>query len=422
MATETKHVHTSEKQDQSKSQTSGILHTLQRDARPFQAFFTKVNNDWVMNFASGLSFSILTAIFPLVIAIVSIIGLIVGVLDPTARNQLILALSNLFPGTLSTNGQNVLAPAILSLSKNAGLLGIIAIVTSLFGGSRLFITLEGYFDIIYHTRPRKLIPQNIMAFAMMLVFLLLVPLMVFGGAAPAFVFSLLKMTPLILIPHIDLLVGLGGFLVGCLFAWIFFLVIYLVVPNQPISLRKSWLGALVATVLVQLYLTLFPFYVTHFLNNYTGSAGAAGFAVILLFFLYYFSVILLLGGEINAYFGEHIRATPASVPVMIHTLTSHLPTDEVAIQEQAAVGHKQEKPKEIRPKEEIQHLEALANAKTTEAMQRPVREPEPPVSEDEKKKQQKQARTRSRTFFLVEVATGTTLAFLLELFRQRQKR
>jgi YihY family inner membrane protein len=363
MAPEVPPASTTEKNKQKKSAPK-IVQKVAQKVQPLQAFFTKFNNDWVTTLAAGLAFSILTAIFPMVIAIVSLVGLVLGALDPAAKTQLLTTLSTLFPETLSANGQNVLAPVINSLSKDAGLLGIFAILTSVFGGSRLFITLEGYFDIIYHTRPRNFIPQNVMALAMMVVFLVLVPLMVFGGAVPALVLSLLKMTPLGSIPHLDLLFSLGGLLLGCLLAWALFLVIYMVVPNQPISLRKSWLGSLVAALLVQLYLTLFPFYVTHFLGTYTGSAGAAGFAVILVFFLYYFSIILLLGAEINAYFGEQIRATPASIPTMIHTLTSHLSTSETAVEQQAAIGHKDEKPKEILTKEEVEQLEEQASSKT----------------------------------------------------------
>ena len=70
---------------------------------------------------------------------------------------------------------------------------------------------------------------------------------------------------------------------------------------------------------------------THFLGNDTGQIG---FVVILLFFFYYFAVILLLGAEINVFFAEGIRATPDTLPAMVHQLTSHLPTSKKAIQEQ----------------------------------------------------------------------------------------
>jgi membrane protein len=62
------------------------------------------------------------------------------------------------------------------------------------------------------------------------------------------------------------------------------------------------------------------------------------------FFFYYFAVILLLGAEVNAFFAEDIRVTPDNVAAMIHGLTSHLPTNEQAMQQQASASHKDVEP------------------------------------------------------------------------------
>jgi len=98
---------------------------------------------------------------------------------------------------------------------------------------------------------------------------------------------------------------------------------YLVVPNQHISFRDSWFGALLAAVAVQAYLQLFPFYATHFLSGYTGTVG---FAIIFVFFFYFFGVILLGGAEINAFYAQGKRALPDNQAVMVHDLTNHTPT------------------------------------------------------------------------------------------------
>src|SRR5438128_4811602 len=124
----------------------------EKDIKTLQAFFTKFNNDWVMNFATGLAFNLITAIFPILIAIIAIVGLTIGRLDSTAQQNLINHILSIFPQQISSGG--VLTPVFNSLKKNAGFLGIIAILLAIFGGSRLFVTMEGYFDIIYHTRPR----------------------------------------------------------------------------------------------------------------------------------------------------------------------------------------------------------------------------------------------------------------------------
>jgi membrane protein len=315
-------------------QTSEVKQTAEKDVKSLQAFWTKFNNDWVMNFAAGLAFNLITAIFPIVIAIIAIAGFIFEWLDPAIRDNLINSIQNIFPPPI--NQGNILGPALTSLSKNAGFLAIIAVLLAIFGGSRLFVSIEGYFAIIYHTRPRDFIRQNIMALIMLLLFVILIPLMVFASSIPALVQSLLA-TLLGNFPGRGLLFSLIGILASILFAWILFEAIYIIVPNQHISFRNSWRGAVLAAVALQIYLIVFPFYATHFLSNNTGQAG---FAVILLIFFYYFAVILLVGAEINAFFAEGVRATPDNLAVMVHNLTSHLPATKKDRLEQAPPSHK----------------------------------------------------------------------------------
>ncbi|HEY6287779.1 MAG TPA: YihY/virulence factor BrkB family protein, partial [Ktedonobacteraceae bacterium] len=308
--------------------TSEVKQAAEKDFKTLQAFWTKFNNDWVMNFASGLAFNLITAIFPIAIALIAIVGIIFGRFDPSLQHNLIIQIEQFF--AQQTSSSDILEPALNTLSKNAGFLLFIAVLLAIFGGSRLFISLENYFDIIYHTSPRNVIRQNIMALAMLLLFVLLIPLMVFASSIPAIVQSILKATPVNQIPGNGLIYTAIGILIGLLFAWILFEAIYIVVPNQHISFHNSWRGAVVAAVALIIYLIVFPFYVTHFLRNDTGQVG---FVVIFLFFFYYFAVIQLLGAEINAFFAEGIRATPDNLAAMLHQLTSHSPTSKKAIQE-----------------------------------------------------------------------------------------
>ncbi|HEX6481683.1 MAG TPA: YihY/virulence factor BrkB family protein [Ktedonobacteraceae bacterium] len=416
MATQTKE--SKPQEDVQKSTSSQPLERVEKEVQPIKQFIMKFNNDWVMNFASGLAFNTLTAIFPILVALLAIFGFVVGGLAPGSEQQLVNGIQSVFPQQIRAG--HLLQPVFNSLSKNAGPLLIIAILTALFGGSRLFISMGGYFDIIYHTRPRNVIKQNIMAFSMLLLFIVLVPIMIFGAALPALVVSILQATPLNNVPGSGLLFTLVGIVFGLFFAWVFFEAIYIVVPNQHISFRNSWLGAVVAAVGVGIYLVLFPFYVTHFMNTYTGTAG---FAVILLFFFYYFSVILLLGAEVNAFFAEHVRATPADIPTMIHEFTSHLQTSEQAIQEQASLDHKNEPPKEILPRDEARNLkqqaqgEANSNGRTADSQDQLPTHSQAEQNKDKKGKADTAG--TSKRFTIMEVLAGTALAFVIELFRQR---
>src|ERR1700726_2199144 len=147
---------------------TGVRQDAKKGAQSLKDFFDKFNNDWVMNFGSALAFNLITAILPILIAIVSIVGLTYGRLDPTAESQLLAHLGQIFPSSGA-----FIKLAFASLNKSAGILSIIAILLAVFGGSRLFISMEGYFDIIYHVRPRNVIKQNIMAIVMLLIFIVL---------------------------------------------------------------------------------------------------------------------------------------------------------------------------------------------------------------------------------------------------------
>jgi hypothetical protein len=230
------------------------------------------------------------------------------------------------------------------------------------------------------------------------------------------------------IPGSGLLLGALGVLVSLLVAWVLFEAIYIVVPNQHISFRNSWLGALVAAVLLEIYLSFFfPFYTTHFLGNYTGNIALG---VVLLFFFYYFAVILLLGAEINAFFAENIKATPQSIPVIVHEYTSHLQTSEKAIQEEAPPSHKGEEPKEILPKDEAQAQASNIPANTQNGApgQAQMKRTDSGMLAASLGRLSKKSKTKSAhastsgSLILVETLTGTALAFIVQLFQIRRKK
>jgi membrane protein len=298
---------------------------VQVGVKPVATFWTKFTNDWAMDLQAGaLAYNLILAIFPIALALIAIVGLVFGSIGLDVKDQFINGIQSALPQQQGIS-KGVIAQVFENLNKNSGLLATIAVLAALFGGSRLFITIEKCFDLIFHVPPRTALRQNIMALGMLLLFVVLVPIMVVASAIPALVISLVQKTALASIPGINVLFSLGGILSSLLVAWLLFEAIYIVVPNQKIRFSHSWRGAVVAAVLLQIFLTLFPLYVARFLGGY---AGQAGFAVILIVFFYYFAVILLLGAEINAFFAEGIRATPDDLAVMVHKMTSQEPSSQ----------------------------------------------------------------------------------------------
>ncbi|MBA2678766.1 MAG: YihY/virulence factor BrkB family protein [Ktedonobacteraceae bacterium] len=429
MANETQKTHTNSTHDKAadkkQGKNSGLLQTVESDAKPIQAFITKFSNDWTMNLAAALAYNLLTAIFPIILAILAIVGFALGSLDPNAQANLTNQLGQIFPGQVSPD---VVKTFTKELSRVSGLFGIIAVLLALFGGSRLFILIENVFGIIYHLRPRTFIKQNVMAFGMLFLFVFLTPLMFIASAGPAFVLSLLQKTPLNNIPGSGFIFGAGGIVGGLIVSWILFEAIYIVVPNQRISFKNSWRGAVIASVLLQIYLALFSLYVAKFLNGY---GGQVGFAIILMTFFYYFALILLIGAEVNAFFAEKIKATPNDLVTMVHIMTSHMPTSKEAVKEQAPPDHKGVPPKDIHAKGRAE--EPSGGEQGTESSQQQnqqmqsfdtdAHDPrEDHEDHEDTHPEKQQAAVYSKTGTAVSAAAGTALAFVVELVRLRQRR
>src|ERR1700730_1328082 len=93
MAATTKKSHT----DTNQHPSSGAVQDVEKDVKPFQAFFTKFNNDWSMNLSAALAYNLLMAMFPIAIAILSIIGFSLGSLDPQAQSMLITNIHQVLP-------------------------------------------------------------------------------------------------------------------------------------------------------------------------------------------------------------------------------------------------------------------------------------------------------------------------------------
>jgi len=258
-------------------------------------FFAKINSDWIFTWSGTLAYSFLTSIFPLMLVILAIAGLILGTLSPVTYHSMENSIAGALPSGI---GHTIVNAATTSLQRNAGLILIIGVITAIFGGSRLFVAIENAFGAILRLHPRNFIQQNIVAILMTVVFAVLGPLLFLAGIIPTLILkSLSSAAPSALTSFIVQVIGL---LIGFLVAAVLFGAIYVVMPNQQVNWHDVWKGSVVAAGLLIVYELLFPIYESFLLHP--GNYGSlAGFAILLLVFFYYLSFILLLGVEINAW-------------------------------------------------------------------------------------------------------------------------
>jgi len=282
-------------------------------------FWTKLNNDWIFNLAGLLAYNFLMALFPLLLLLLAGCGLVLQVLSPRAELQLEHTLAAALPGSTGT----VLVQGVAAhLKKSVGLLLAVGLVAACLAGSRLFVTLEGCFGIIFRLRGRDPLRQNRMAFGMLALYLVIVPVVFLISILPTGLVALVDprgQSPLGL--------GLSGgarLLVWFAAAVLFFGATYAFVPNRRghwRTWRRNWKGTVVAAVLLVLYEGLFRLYQQNLLHadNY---GTIAAFALVILLFLYYLAFILLLGAEVNSWAAGQ-RATAADLPGVLHAVQAH---------------------------------------------------------------------------------------------------
>ncbi len=302
-----------------------------------KTFFKKVSNDWAFNLAGMLAYNLMMTIFPIILAIVSITGLLLGGLG--VQDTVVRSLSSALPSNISKTVD--LGAIVKNLHQASGLLGLISLLGLIWGGSNLFSIMEACFDIIFRASQRSFVWQKLMSIGMVMIFAILAPLMAVASSLTAAASGIAKLLPFD-IPGLPFILGLLGPLFSILAAFILFLSIYIVVPNMKVSFKNAWRGAIVSAVLMTAITMLYPFYVSHFLS--TGQYGAtAGFAIVILTWFWFFSVILLVGAEVNSFWALGQRPSEADIPLMMHTVQVHgRAPDEGEDAEAPPVGHPKE--------------------------------------------------------------------------------
>ncbi len=299
---------------------------LTRRVAVVAAFWVKINNDWIFNLSGLLAYNFLFALFPILILVLAITGLVLGAVAPGTQGLIAHNIEQSLPAGV---GAVVVEGVTARLKASAGWLLVVGVVTSVFAGSRLFITLENCFGVVFRLRGRDPIRQNRMAFSLLLLYLVLLPLLLATFLLPSGIERLFD--PSGRSPLGTALVTAAGVLIAFLSATVLFAMTYALVPHRGRfwqALRPNWRGAVVAATLLMLYELLFPVYTTFVLNpsNY---GTVAAFAVVILLFFYYLAFILLLGAEINSWVAGQ-RETATDVPGILHAVQAHHSTHGAA--------------------------------------------------------------------------------------------
>lgn len=287
----------------------GLWHILRQS-------FQEWRNDKASRLAAALSYYTAVAIAPLLVLLVTGVGLIYG--TDSAQIQLVSQLR----GIVGPQGAEVAQAVIESADRPnlAGIAGILSLLTLIWGASNVFVQLQDSLNTIWGVEPKpreqgwqNMLRERFLSFSMILVigFLLLVSLILSA------VLSALGGYFNNILPGMEWVWQLVNFVISFGVTILLFAAIYKVLPDADFAWRDTWMGATATALLFTVGKWLLGLYLG---NQSTASAyGAAGSLVILLIWIYYSAQIFFFGAEFTQVYarsmGEGVAPNEKSQPI-----------------------------------------------------------------------------------------------------------
>ena len=256
----------------------------------WQAFLRALARGWnehqIASYAASLAFSAILALFPFLIFLIALAGLVIS---PQQIEALVTEIRAVAPPDVT----RIVGQEIQRMQGGAGALLTIGIVGSIWaasGGAASAMTALNETYGVRDQRPFWKTRGIAIASTLVVAALILVAILLFVVAAPL---SNVLGEPLGTVV-LWLRWPISGLLVMSALALLYYLL-----PDVEQSFRFITLGSVTGTVVWLLASFGFTEYVTHF-GNYSATYGALGGVVVLLLWMYISSIVFLVGSEVNA--------------------------------------------------------------------------------------------------------------------------
>lgn len=237
------------------------------------------------SYAAELSFYIIWAIIPLLLAFANVIAVL-----PFSSNQIITVIDEGIPNEVGDLIMPILESYIQNTSTSAFSVGLII---SLWPASNVFNTIQRILNTIFNAKPRN---NALIARGFAYVFTLAIVLIVFS-AGLVFIFGetileYIMTTFGIKIPIIGAILGQSD-VIGLLSVFGLMFLIYQYMPNVAWSPKYAVIGAVVATVGFSLISQLFSVYLSF--NKNIDSNTAIGLFIVAIIWLYFNMMVIAIG-------------------------------------------------------------------------------------------------------------------------------
>jgi len=269
--------------------------------------------------AAALAYYTLFSIFPLLLILVSLLGLALQYFPNTgydARSYIFELVAFYTSDSLAT----WLDERLLEIQTLRTTGGIVGAVILFFGASGVFAQLDEAFNEIwglsapdygFFRAALELVRRRFFSFVMVLG-LALITIAVFVLSSTLRTLETLT-TSLPLSGSFWYLVGL---LVLPVLTWIVLMIIFKVMPDTYVAWGDVWLAAGITTLLLEGAKRVFTLYISAF--GVANTYGAIGNVVVFMLLIYFGAQIVFLGGELSAAYARHYGSRVARHPARQH--------------------------------------------------------------------------------------------------------
>ncbi|WML28691.1 YihY/virulence factor BrkB family protein [Neobacillus sp. OS1-32] len=259
----------------------------------------RIGEDDIPGLSAQLAYYFLLSLFPLLIVLFTLIPYI-----PIPHQDILAVIREFAPVDTMKFIEKTIGEIMSHRSGGLLSFGIIGTIWSASNG--INATVRAFNKAYDVKESRSFIVARGMAIlltiGMIFVFIFALILPIFGRQIGIFVFTQFG--------YVDLFIKLWNtfsIIGSAIILFVIFTGLYWIAPNVRLRCRSAFPGAAFATVGWMVSSFGLSFYVGNF-SNYTITYGSIGAVIVLMIWLYISAFIIILGGEINAYFTKKNRS------------------------------------------------------------------------------------------------------------------
>jgi membrane protein len=259
----------------------------------------RIEEDDINGLSAQLAYFFLLSLFPLLIVLFSLLPYF-----SIPHQDMLVMIRDFAPveamELIEKNVQEIMT------HRSGGLLSI-GIIGTIWSSSNGINAIVLAFNKAYNVKESRsfLVSRGmaiLLTFGMIFVLILAIVIPVFGREIGMFLFSKLGYTS----EFINLWDTLS-WLVSAIILFLIFTGLYWIAPNVKLKCRSAFPGATFATVGWIISSMGLSYYVKNF-SNFSFTYGSIGAIIVLMIWLYISAFIIILGGEINAFYSEKNRS------------------------------------------------------------------------------------------------------------------